>query len=127
MNNKGEINYLKSIVSDLVKRVEYLEAKTLKDNKEILTLKSIVNKLKEDNIKLTRNINMLKLDQKHDEEKETKNMQQKPYNKNNKNRARNIKYNKKHQNDSEEEESDNKEIKEQFITLGDKTDSDEDI
>ena len=123
MNNKGEINYLKSIVSDLVKRVEYLEAKTLKDNKEILTLKSIVNKLKEDNIKLTRNINMLKLDQKHDEEKETKNMQQKPYNKN---RARNGKYNKKHQNYSEEE-SDNKEIKEQFITLGDKTDSDEDI
>lgn len=127
MNNKGEINYLKSIVSDLVKRVEYLEAKTLKDNKEILTLKSIVNKLKEDNIKLTRNINMLKLDQKHDEGKETKNMQQKQYHKNNKNRARNGKYNKKHQNDSEEEESDNKEIKEQFITLGDKTDSDEEI
>ena len=126
MNNKGEINYLKSIVSDLVKRVEYLEAKTLKDNKEILTLKNIVNKLKEDNIKLTRNINMLKLDQKHDEERETKNMQQKQYHKNNKNRARNGKYNKKHQNYSEEE-SDNKEIKEQFITLGDKTDSDEDI
>lgn len=126
MNNKGEINYLKSIVSDLVKRVEYLEAKTLKDNKEILTLKSIVNKLKEDNIKLTRNINMLKLDQKHDEGKETKNMQQKPYNKNNKNRARSNKYNKKHKDDSEEE-SDNKEIKEQFITLGDKTDSDEEI
>ncbi len=124
MNNKGEINYLKSIVSDLVKRVEYLESKTLKDNKEILTLKSIVNKLKEDNIKLKRDINMLKLDQKHDEDKEIKNMQQKPYNKN---RAKSSKYNKKHQNDSEEEESDNKEIKEQFITLGDKTDSDEDI
>lgn len=127
MNNKGEINYLKSIVSDLVKRVECLEAKTLKDNKEILTLKSIVNKLKEDNIKLTRNINMLKLDQKHDEENGTKNMQQKSYNKNNKNRARIGKYNKKHQNDSDKEESDNKEIKEQFITLGDKTDSDEEI
>lgn len=126
MNNKGEINYLKSIVSDLVKRVEYLETKSTKDNKEILSLKSIVNKLKEDNIKLTRNLNMLKLDQRHDENNETKNMQQKQYNKNNKNRARSNKYNKKHQNDSEEE-SDNKEIKEQFITLGDKTDSDEDI
>ena len=124
MNNKGEINYLKSIVSDLVKRVEYLENKASKTNKEILTLKNIVNVLKEDNTKLTRNLNMLKLDQEHNEEKEMGNIQQKTYHKNNKKRTIN-KYTKNQQ--TEEDENINTKTKEQFITLGDKTDSDEEI